>query len=264
MEDNLDASFLICTNICDINTIIAIDSCLNQVTSFTFEVVIVVNGEKTSEICTKLSILFGENIKIVSSTLRGLPANLNYGINSCSGEYILRFDSDDVCLQERTERQIGFMKAHLDVGLSYGDAKVIDEKGKIIGEYISARSDSAWFLVFSNYVMHPSVCFKKEIVQNVLGYRKKFASEDYDLWLRLYFIKKIKFSRIKKELIQYRSYSDNGYRKNPKAYMTAFFFKIEIMFLSRSIVLIFGAFFSLFLSLFYYLKSMPTIKVRKS
>ena len=50
-------------------------------------------------------------VKIVENGSNiGLPKSLNNGISHCTGEYIARMDTDDVCLPFRLEKQIAFMQ----------------------------------------------------------------------------------------------------------------------------------------------------------
>jgi glycosyltransferase involved in cell wall biosynthesis len=251
----LIASFLICTNACDDKTVSSINSCLNQKTSFSFEIIIVANGHNRREIYRNLTGLFGKKVKIIMSNLQGLAKNLNEGLKYCIGEYILRFDADDICLEDRVQKQISFMLKNQNVDVSYGDATIINDNGEEIGNYQSANNKNFWFLVFRNYVNHPSVCFKKSVVDVIDGYRERAASEDYDLWLRLLFLEKAQFAHIGHNLIFYRSYSENGFRKNPAAYWAAAFFKLEIAITSRSLRLVVGAFFSAALASYLSLKA---------
>lgn len=259
----MKASFLICTNVCDLKTMLAIRSCLNQETRFAYEVVIIANGPRKLEIQKKLNESFGNKIIVYCSDLLGLVNNLNYGLSRCAGEYILRFDADDICMENRVQKQIGFMVDNQSIDVSYGNAILIDGEGQKVGKYLSANSSAFWFLVFRNYINHPSVCFKKSVVDKIGGYREKTASEDYDLWLRLKFLKKAVFAHVGSDLIFYRDHSENGFRRNFKAYWSATIFKSELAIISYSPRLLFGAFFSCVLAILFSFKSIFSFLVWK-
>ena len=247
------ASILICTNICDEHTINSINSCLRQKTDILFEVVVISNGAQRFSITKTLEQYYGNVLKIINSPQVGLTANLNEGLKHCSGKFIVRFDSDDITRDDRIEKQVGFMLKNPNVDISFSHAAIINECDRITGLYSSADPSSFWFLIFSNYVCHPTVCMKKSSISKELGYRHKFGCEDYDLWMRLYFVKGANFELLQENLICYRNFSENGFRRNPKVYLTTAFSKIEIAIAARHPKLLLGAIFSFGLALYYYI-----------
>ena len=253
------ASFLICTNNFDLIAQKALQSCIDQKTSYKFEIVLVVNGPRHDEMSTTISEYFGNEIIIINSDKEGLIENLNLGIKACIGDYILRFDTDDICHVQRLQSQIKFMQENPQIDVSFGDAKVIDAEGRAIGRYLAANPNSYWFLVFRNYVSHPTVCVKKAVLLEVGGYKNKFACEDYDLWLRLKFLHNKKFGYSGKELIEYRNFSKNGFRRNPSAYFNIAMSKVWLGWETKAYRLFFGAIFSTLLGLFYWI----LLKLRK-
>ena len=250
------ASFLICTNVLDVKLYTAINSCLQQETNFSYEIVIVTNGLEASQIKDEIISKFRNKLRVFSSELIGLSANLNVGLKYCRGEYVLRFDADDICLSNRVETQIRFMLENRDVDISYGNAIIINDDGDRTGYYKSSKQSALGFLVFSNYVSHPTVCYRKEFILSSGGYREKLASEDYDLWIRLLFVHRASFCRINEDLILYRNYSINSFRNKPSAYWSAVIFKLEIALRSRSVWLVLGALFSAFQACFHSTKSL--------
>ena len=249
------ASFLICTNTFNEQTRIAIRSCLNQITKFSFEIVVIVNGIDRQLIYNKLNDEFGDSIILFQSNLHGLPKNLNLGLARCRGEFILRFDADDICLSSRLEKQVNAMIENPEAGISFGNALLIDEEGKEIGHFLSYRPDSIFFLIFSNRINHPTVCFKKKLIEELGGYSEVVACEDYELWCRLFFLYGAAFLKIEDDLILYRNFSDNGFRRSPSAYWNSFIFKMKIVRKTFNCLLLFGALFSLFQFLYYYISA---------
>lgn len=55
----------------------------------------------------------------------GPSGAMQLGIDAAQGEYIIRVDADDVCLPGRFEKQLRFMDAHGDVGLSGGSISLL-------------------------------------------------------------------------------------------------------------------------------------------
>ena len=59
---------------------------------------------------------------------RGYVNLLRHGLNQCRGEFIARMDSDDVCMPERFEKQINFMRANPDV-VACGSRRAVSRVG---------------------------------------------------------------------------------------------------------------------------------------
>lgn len=145
---------------------------------------------------------------------KGLPFTLNNGIAHCSGKYIFRMDSDDICEKNRIERQVGFFEAHPEIDVtatfsrSFGDYEVL---------YRSPSGDAqikAGFL-WKNELVHPTVGLKAETVKKYdVRYRVGAASEDYELWTRMAFEYNCKFAVIPEELLRYRMHGGQVTKNN--------------------------------------------------
>lgn len=118
---------------------------------------------------------------------RGLSFALNYGLKYCNTELIGRMDSDDICYNDRFERQLEYFKKN-QVSLLSG---WIDEFLTDPYEIVSTRkvpanhNDIVAFLKKRNAFNHMAVMFRKSDVLAVGGYANVPYFEDYDLWIRL-------------------------------------------------------------------------------
>ena len=121
---------------------------------------------------------------------RGYVSLLRRGLNHCRGEFVARMDSDDICMPDRFEKQINFMRANLEVVACGSRITVVDPFGspvdqpqhKLTHEDIEQEllNGVGWAMV------HPVVMMRREAVMKVGGYRDDLAvSEDLDLFLRL-------------------------------------------------------------------------------
>lgn len=138
-----------------------------------------------------------------NETNLGLAASLNKGLALCTGEYIVRMDTDDVCYPNRFERQVAFMDANPEIAVAgtwvnlTGDWKGI-WKTPVSHEEIKCK------LLFNSAIAHPSVIMRKsELQKHDLRYSEELKKiQDYDLWTRA--IRIVRFANIPEVLLDYR------------------------------------------------------------
>ena len=196
---------------------IAIDSILNQ-TFKDFEFIILNDGSTDSS----LEIIRSYHdcrIKLIHNEVNmGYCAKLNEGLEAASGKYIARMDSDDISLTQRLEKQVDFLETNIQYGLCCCNASVINENGLAINERMFFRDNTPleWQLLWTNSIAHPSVMFRKKVIEdNNFKYdRELYPAEDYDLWCRMRAV--TKFYRFDDVLIKYRISSNSAFHSNLK------------------------------------------------
>ena len=128
-------------------------------------------------------------LKISHPINGGLVSALNYGISIIEDEYICRIDADDLIVSSRIRLQSTFLDANPNVAVVGGQLQFMETNGRITdrkSNYPIGVSETRLRLEDGCFVAHPSVMFRKSVVQSVGGYRPFFRSaEDYDLWLRI-------------------------------------------------------------------------------
>jgi len=184
----------------------AIDSILNQTYSdFEF---IIINDNSTDR--TSIILKEYENndkrIKIINNKKNiGLTKSLNKGLGLAKGKYIARLDADDISLPNRLEKQIAFLEKNNKVCLVGSWHQVIDDDGKLIGEYtpLTDSRNIKNLLHQSNQFLHSSAMFRKNCLGKDTHYREEFRlAQDYDLWLRI--AEKHQIAKIPECLVQWR------------------------------------------------------------
>jgi len=193
----------------------AINSILVQTFSdFEFLIVVEFNSSpKVIKIIEKYKSI-DSRIKIFYNSKKlGISGSLNKGIRLSSCEYIARMDSDDVCIENRLERQLKFMENNKSITILGTNATFIDEHGKKIGkrdDYPISDELIKSNLIFYCVLRHPTIMLrKKNIIDNNLFYDESyFATEDYELWNRA--VKKVKFANMNEVLLEYRWYNFNA------------------------------------------------------
>lgn len=242
-----EISVLMAINKYDEYTSIAINSIIAQ-KAVDLQFVIVVNGSDRDNIYDILYSQYGkfEYIYIIKTVVGQLASALNYGIDFCRSDYIARMDSDDISHPLRLRKQLDYIILH-NLDVVGANIKKIDSIGETIGEVIYPQNRKInKMLIFKNPFCHPSVVFKKSIVLSMRGYNAGFASEDYELWIRMDSRgQNIKWDNIQEFLLEYRVH-ETGTQKNPLAYIEVFSFFIREFFLCFKAKYFLGAMLSLF------------------
>jgi glycosyltransferase involved in cell wall biosynthesis len=185
----------------------AIESMLNQ--SYTnFEFLIINDGstDSTEEIILSYR---DERIRHMKNEQNiKLIASLNKGLDLAEGKYIARMDADDVSLPERLAKQVDFMERNLEYGLLGTWVKTLGLNPDKEIHFKSGHDEIRFELFFHNYLHHPTVMFRKEIIKkNNLKYEDYVHAEDYALWIN--FCKHTKIQILPEVLLHYRLHNEN-------------------------------------------------------
>lgn len=195
----------------------AIESMLNQ-TFKSNDFVIVCDGQLTDELYKVLD--FYENNK--SNSIRrlqldknyGLGIALNKGIDFCKNEIIARMDSDDISVNNRCELQLNKIMEGFDLV-----GTLIDEFDENVNECSNIRyvpekqEDIIKFAQSRNPFNHPSVMYRKMMVNKSQGYLDLHRAEDYYLWARM-IVNGSRLYNIQRCLVHMRVNADAYKRKN--------------------------------------------------
>lgn len=118
----------------------------------------------------------------------GLTKTLNKLLTLAKGEYIARMDADDECLPGRFAAQVRFLDEHPSVGVVGTRGTIIDEHGRAIGKLDYALDDNGIrkMMVRRSQFAHPSVMFRKSVIDDVGPYDESFRSaQDYEFFARV-------------------------------------------------------------------------------
>jgi glycosyltransferase involved in cell wall biosynthesis len=151
---------------------------------------------------------------IVPPSRIGLAASLNLGIAQARGEFIARFDSDDICLPKRLSLQLAAMKQNPAIDILGGGLEIMDRDGATIAfrDYPIDHITIARRMHSTTPIAHPTVLMRREAIQAAGGYNPDFRfAEDLDLWLRM-LNRGAHFANLPETLVRYRQQSTN---RNP-------------------------------------------------
>ncbi|PIT58659.1 glycosyltransferase [Snodgrassella alvi] len=154
------------------------------------EIIMVLDGTISSELHRILSHYHNRlPLKIIPLPQHmGLGKALNAGLQHCQHEWILRMDTDDICVPERFAHQWAYIQQHPEIALLSGQIAEFSTTP----EHISAvrqvpLTDQAIrrYAQWRNPINHMAAAYRKSAVQAVGGYQHHQWMEDYNLWLRL-------------------------------------------------------------------------------
>lgn len=131
-------------------------------------------------------------INLVSENSLGIVNAINTGIEQCRGKFIARMDADDVSLPERLSRQHKFLQKNPDTGLVACCAEYQGDKDLYFGflEYVAwnnkliTHDDISMNRFVESPIIHPTVMFRKELIEKYGPYKDGEFPEDYEMWLR--------------------------------------------------------------------------------
>jgi alpha-1,3-rhamnosyltransferase len=160
----------------------------------------------------------------------GLAGTLNRGIAMAKGEYIAFLASDDAYLPTRIEEGVNAMeRAGERVAMAYSDGIIMDGEGQRIQLFSSkypvpiGKNVHKELLIY-NWVLAPSVTYRKTALLACGPYDEKCGIEDHDMLLRL--SERNTFAYIPKPLVLYRWHASN-YSANPARMQAQFAMIVE-------------------------------------
>jgi glycosyltransferase involved in cell wall biosynthesis len=160
----------------------------------------------------------GQRFRLVKNAARGISAALNTAIRQSSAEWIARMDADDVAHPQRLQRQLEFVKAHVDGIIGCGtQVRFINAAGVVLDR---SRLPTAWQDIIQQIYcrtsfIHPTLLIRRDLLL-AMPYRSAMdGAEDVDLILRL--AEKGKILNLDEALLDYRLNStQESFRARPR------------------------------------------------
>ncbi|WP_375585564.1 glycosyltransferase [Cyclobacterium xiamenense] len=191
--------------------------------------------ERMDSLCRPLvnEALAHPGVRLVKAMGEGLVNGLLTGLAAARGAYLARMDADDMCLGDRFSLQQHYLDRHPEVGLVSCKVRYGGDSTKYPGfaRFVTEVNDLDTHekMVQKRYadavVIHPSVMFRRELVQ--LGsYRERNAAgqavpEDFDLWLR-WMNQGVRFAKLEECLLVWNDWEGRLSRSHPAYAKRAF------------------------------------------
>ena len=118
---------------------------------------------------------------------QGLAAALNAGIKVCRNELIARMDSDDIALPERCQKELEMFELHENLSIcgcnidEFFDAPANVRTSRVVPSDYEAICK---FMKRRQPFNHPTVMYRKSMLEEVGGYATLHRKEDFDLFSR--------------------------------------------------------------------------------
>jgi glycosyltransferase involved in cell wall biosynthesis len=160
----------------------------------------------------------------------GIVQTLNVGLDLARAPLVARMDADDICLPDRLAEQVGYLDGNGHVGMVSCLVEHLGKGDKQQGyanhvewtnSLVTSEEIALGRFVESPFA-HPSVMFRKELVQKHGGYRDGNFPEDYELWLR-WMDAGVVMGKVPKVLLRWRDLPDRLSRNDARYRLEAFY-----------------------------------------
>ena len=130
----------------------------------------------------------------VSEPDNGQTDAINKGFARATGEIMAWLNSDDTYEPGVVAEAVAFLQDHPEVGLVYGNANFIDEKGHVIGRFPAAQTNHQRLRRGYVHIPQQTTFWRKSLWDQIgpLDPALYFAM-DYDLWVRLSKISELRY-----------------------------------------------------------------------
>jgi len=122
----------------------------------------------------------------VSEPDLGQTDAINKGFKRARGEFFGWLNSDDTYVPHAVSEAVGFLQAHPEAGMVYGDANFINGQGQIIGRFYAKQTSYQKLRRGAVYIPQQASFFRASIWREIGPLDPSFYfAMDYDLWVRI-------------------------------------------------------------------------------
>jgi glycosyltransferase involved in cell wall biosynthesis len=182
-----------------------------------------------------------ERIRVIPRPRTGIVAALNAGLAAARGGFVARMDADDEAHPERLVEQAAFLGSAENQGI--GVAGCLVEHGGDPAATAGYALHVDWLnalttpeeIALNRFVesplAHPSVMFRRELVNRHGGYREGPFPEDYELWLR-WLDAGVRMAKVARVLLRWNDPPGRASRTDPR-YSPEAFYSVKAPWIAR-------------------------------
>ena len=169
-------------------------------------------------------------IKVLHEPRIGIAHALNTGLAQAKGRYIARMDADDISHPDRLAQQVAYLDAHPEIGVLGTRTAFASTMQESRGMQAFVDWQNAILSPHEHYVKrfvdvplaHPTVLFRRELVEQHGGYDTGPLPEDHELWLR-WMDAGVRFAKLPGKLLTWNDHAGRLSRTHPNYSVDAFF-----------------------------------------
>ena len=169
-------------------------------------------------------------ITLLRESRIGIAHALNAGLSHAEGEYIARMDADDISHPERFAKQVAWLETHPEVGVLGTRTAFSSTVEESRGMRAFVRWQNAIITPQEHFLKrfvdaplaHPTVMFRRELVELHGGYNTGPLPEDHELWLR-WMDAGVRFAKLPEELLTWSDHEERLSRTHANYSVDAFF-----------------------------------------
>lgn len=148
------------------------------------------SSDQTYHIAKQYQEKYPGKIKLLHNDVN---SKLAYSLNRClefaTGQFVARMDGDDLSTPDRFEKEIAYLKTHLDVQLVGTAMQQFDENRVKMRVIYKPEHPDRWTLHKQIPFHHATIMTYKYVYDALGGYtvtERTNRAQDYDLWFRFY------------------------------------------------------------------------------
>lgn len=180
-------------------------------------------------------------VRISARPHGGIVAALNAGLAAAWGDFIARMDADDESHPERLTEQVRFLESNPDIGLTgclvaYGGDRIANAGYALHADWLNslvAPEQIALNRFIESPLAHPSVMFRRELVERHGGYHDGDFPEDYELWLR-WLDAGVRMAKVPRPLLTWHDPPGQLSRTDPR-YDAEVFYRMKAEYLAKAV-----------------------------
>ncbi len=178
-------------------------------------------------------------IRVLHESRIGIAHALNTGLAQAHGQFIARMDADDISHPERLAKQVAFMSRHPGIGVLGTRTSFASTMPEHRGMLAFVYWQNALLTPHHHFVKrfveaslaHPTVLFRRELVEQHGGYDTGPLPEDHALWLR-WMEAGVRFAKLPEELLTWNDHAGRLSRTHAN-YSVDAFFATKVKYLAR-------------------------------